>query len=745
MKRLSLTYFYSLIWFLLSVFLIFLASLDVYPMVQLVWTGTAVLIMYMLRSVLIRDSKTEFAPIRFLRLIFMLLAGMIALRYIWWRTFHSLPVDGDGLSLFVSILLYIAELQATVIFFLGMFVYVFPKKRDPVRLSDSGITDEETPSVDVFVPTFNEPSALIRTTLLAATNLDYPEDKLNIYLLDDGGTKQKREQDDSELAGTAKTRHEDLKQLCRDLGVGYLAREDNKFAKAGNINAAMEKTSGDLILILDCDHVPTVDFLQNTVVPFLKDEKLYLVQTAHFLINDDPIEKNTGKSANMPSESEMFYTNTMRGLDTWNAAFFCGSGAVLRRKHLEEIGGICTQTVTEDIETSVELHGRGYHSIYYHKPMLAGLQPETFAGFMTQRLRWAHGMLQVFMLKNPLFQKGLNLGQRLSFFNMVSYWFFAYMRIMFLLGPSAYLLFDLKLFDAQPSEILLYVVPSILSFLIFFDVVFGKQRWFLVSEVYETLQCFFSIRTVFSVLINPKKGSFNVTPKDENIQEDFISPLSFPVYVLVVIVCAATIKGIVTIIADPSQLTQDIVVTAWSLFNSLVVVGALGALTERKQVRSNTRFAVEIPASIQSYGKTYEASIVDLSVSGMRMLLPQEGSQNLSSEFAVNVYSNALKRQVNINCSLVGQHIERDTGHIVLRITFDPKTLTEEREIVALSYGDSERWRKVLVSRNEEFGFAAGLSHFIRRVFPAGISHVLLVTKKAASSLNFLKKRKGNV
>jgi len=364
---------------------------------------------------------------------------------------------------------------------------------------------------------------------------------------------------------------------------------------------------------------------------------------------------------------------------------------------------------------------------------------------MTQRLRWAHGMLQVFMLKNPLFQKGLNLGQRLSFFNMVSYWLFAYMRIMFLLGPSAYLLFDLKLFDAQPSEILLYVVPSILSFLIFFDVVFGKQRWFLVSEVYETLQCFFSIRTVFSVLINPKKGSFNVTPKDENIQEDFISPLSFPVYVLVVIVCAATIKGIVTIIADPSQLTQDIVVTAWSLFNSLVVLGALGALTERKQVRNSTRFAVEIPASIQSDGKTYEASIVDLSVSGMRMLLPQEGSQSLSSEFAVNVYSNALQRQVNINCSLVGQHIERDTGHIVLRIAFDPKTLTEEQEIVALSYGDSERWRKVLVSRNEEFGFSAGLSHFIRRVLPAGISHVLLVTKKAASSLIFLKKRKGNV
>ena len=745
MKRLSLSYSYGLLWLVLSVFLIFLASLDVYPMTQLIWSGVTVLILFVLRAVLVRNLRDEFAPIRLLRLMFMLLAGIIALRYIWWRTFHTLPVDGDWLSLFVSILLYLAELQATIIYFLGMFVYVFPKKRDPVPLAEVGIADDEVPSVDVFVPSFNEPMALIRTTLLAATNLDYPKDKLNIYLLDDGGTKQKREQDDTELTNIAKVRHQKLKQLCHDIGFHYLTRDDNKFAKAGNINAAMKQTSGNLILILDCDHVPTVDFLQNTVAPFMKDEKLYLVQTAHFMINDDPIEKNTSKPTHMPSESEMFYTNTMRGLDTWNAAFFCGSGAVLRRKHLEEIGGICTQTVTEDIETSVEMHSRGYNSIYYHKPMLAGLQPETFAGFMTQRLRWAHGMLQVFMLKNPLFKKGLNLGQRIGLFNMVSYWFFSYMRIMFLLAPVAYLLFDIKLFDAEPSEILLYAVPNIIAFLLYFDVIFGRQRWFLVSEVYETLQCLFSIRTVFSVLINPKKGAFNVTPKDENIKEDFISPLSFPVYILVALVCAATVKGVVSILADPSQLTQDVVVTVWAMVNTMVVLGALGALTEKKQVRHTTRFAVKIPASIQSGDEVYEATIVDLSAAGMRMLLPKEFAQNLSSEFTIDVYCSALKRQINIHCKLIAQHGAEGDEHVVLRIAFDPKTLGEERDMVALGYGDSERWRKVLMNRNEEFGFVSGLVHFFQRVLPAGIAHILLLTRQTVSGLIFSKKRKSNV
>ena len=139
-------------------------------------------------------------------------------------------------------------------------------------------------------------------------------------------------------------------QTCA-LPISYLTREKNLYAKAGNINAALPHIHGDLVLILDCDHVPTVEFLEQTVAPFIKDEKLWLVQTPHFLINDDPIEKNIGRSNDMPSECELFYTSTLRGMDNWNSAFFCGSGALLRRSHLDEIGGICTKTVTEDIET----------------------------------------------------------------------------------------------------------------------------------------------------------------------------------------------------------------------------------------------------------------------------------------------------------------------------------------------------------------------------------------------------------
>lgn len=55
----------------------------------------------------------------------------------------------------------------------------------------------------------------------------------------------------------------------------------------------------------------------------------------------------------------------------WDATFFCGSCAVIRRKPLDEIGGIAVETVTEDAHTSLRLHRRGYTSAYMRIPQAA--------------------------------------------------------------------------------------------------------------------------------------------------------------------------------------------------------------------------------------------------------------------------------------------------------------------------------------------------------------------------------------
>jgi len=718
-------FFFAVVWVVFASILFYLISLDVSYEVQLYWTVPAVLVMIFLRKYILASSSRAFDPIYFGRLLVVLLAGMITLRYLWWRSFHSLPLDGDPASMIIGLALYAAELQAALAFFLGSFIYLYPFRREPEAVD---LNQTSLPTVDILVPTYNEPVELLRTTLLACKNIRYPENKVNIYLLDDGGTVQRRQDENPRRAAAAEFRHQQFKSLCEDVGVQYLTRERNEHAKAGNINAALEQVNGELIVIFDCDHVPTVEFLENTVKPFADDEKLWLVQTPHFLINDDPVERNVGNRDDMPSESELFYTLAMRGLDFWNAAFFCGSGAVIRRKHLDEIGGIATQTVTEDIETSIELHRLGYNSIYLHKPMLAGLQPETFTGFLTQRLRWAHGMIQVFMLKNPLVIKGLGIWQRLCYLNMTTFWFFSIMRLVFLLAPAAYLVFDIRLYDAPVNDILIYAVPQAVAYIVYFNVMFGRLRWFLVSDMYEVLQALFAIRTVIAVIIHPKRGEFAVTPKDENIEKDFVSPVARAFYVLLGILAVAFVAGVIRVLGldGESAKVLDIVVTFWAGLSFLLVLGSVGVLSEKKQVRKTTRFSIDLEARLSCGGQLFEGRAVDLSAHGMCLHIESEHDFTVGDVAHVQVYCDALERHVDLRAEVCMSRKLDDDGVYVLGLAFQPQSVAEEQEVIALAYGDSERWRGMLKARNVYPGLWEGTARFFKVCVPGGSAHCVM-------------------
>ena len=103
------------------------------------------------------------------------------------------------------------------------------------------------------------------------------------------------------------------------------------------------KTNGEYIAIFDCDHIPTRSFLQITMGWFIKDSNLALIQTPHHFFSPDPFERNLRKFRDMPNENELFYGLIQDGNDLWNASFFCGSCAILKRGPLLEVGGIAVE------------------------------------------------------------------------------------------------------------------------------------------------------------------------------------------------------------------------------------------------------------------------------------------------------------------------------------------------------------------------------------------------------------------
>ncbi|WP_114417616.1 UDP-forming cellulose synthase catalytic subunit [Marinospirillum perlucidum] len=626
----------------------------------------------------------------FARILVLVLGCFLTLRYLSWRGIYTLSAV-DWMTLIVVLLLFTAEIYSSCIHVLGCIINAVPLKRPLLSLKDLP-EGTDLPSVDVLVPSYNEDAELLETTLRAALMMQYPAEKLNVHLLDDGGTDQKVNSDNAQVAAAARQRRAELQALCQRLGCRYLTRPRNEKAKAGNLNHALQFVEGDLVVVLDADHVPTVDFLDHTVPWFVRHDDIFLVQTPHFMINPDPVDRNLLQSfSRMPSENDMFYQTIQRGLDFWEASFFCGSAAVLRRKHLDEVGGLAGDSITEDCETAFDLHSKGYRSVYVDRPMVAGLAPETFTGFVTQRMRWAQGMTQILLLKKPYKAPGLKWHQRVGYMSSILFWMFPFARSIFLLSPLAYLYFGMQVYNASFMEILAFTLPHIIGTYMVSSFLFGRTRWPLISELYEIMQCVFSLVAIVKVFINPRKPSFMVTPKGDTLDEEFVSPLAKPFYVLFALLILGFFTGAYRFWAEP--LTRDLttVVLLWNLFNFLTVFAALGALLERRQKRVAPRLPIKEEGRLRlGDDQALACKLLDISANGSRLRLDTSLGLQVGQQYQLDFWSPVLERWIHL--PLVIRAVFPDPRGEELGVEFVPENSTQMNDLVALSFADSARW-----------------------------------------------------
>ncbi|WP_052812748.1 glycosyltransferase family 2 protein [Desulfonatronum thioautotrophicum] len=700
--------------------LLFAAGLPLLTQQQFLFGWGLLLTFALLRRASFLDADLQ-------RMALMALCLFISLRYWLFRTFDTLIYTGP-LDFVAMMTLYLAETYGIAVLFLGMFVNAAPKKRvaPPVDFAA-----EDLPTVDVFIPTYNEPPEMVATTVTAATQMDYPKNKLNIFILDDGGTAQKRMDPDPKTALAAIRRADTLRNLARFLGVNYTTRGKNDHAKAGNLNQALKRTSfgllqddsgtarlqvsepqgfgdkgGELILVLDCDHVPAKDFLRNTVGFFQQDPKLFLVQTPHFFINPDPVERNLALGENLPQENEMFFGSVLPGLDFWNSAFFCGSAALLRRQPLIENGGIAGETITEDAETAMMLHAKGFTSVYLDRPMVCGLSPETFGDLTLQRNRWAQGMVQLFTLKNPLRNRGLSLAQRLCYTNLCGYWFFGVARIIFFLAPLFYLFFGLLVYNASLPQILGYAVPHIIAAFWLNDYLHGHVRQPFFSELYEAGLSFFNFPAVLGALLRPRAPTFRVTPKDVSLREDSLSPLAKPFYAMVILMLAAYPFALYRWVTDPMQYEAIIFTIAWNSFNLVFILIGLGIVWERRQVRRKHRLRTREEALIwigvsasadgepTGQGRTHQepghpVKVEDISEDGLGLVVPKHLDIALGTQLlfrARDSYGNDHELALKV------VRTQASPGAHRVGCRFQVSDELAFTGITSYVYGDSQRW-----------------------------------------------------
>src|SRR3954454_6762217 len=521
-------------------------------------------------------------------------------RYLWWR-FSTTIADQWSTDAVLGAVLLAAELYSCAMLVLAYVQSIAPLPRKPAPLPEDV---SMWPTVDVFIPTYNKPLEVVRVTVLAARAIDWPAEKLRIHLLDDG-------------------KRESFRDFAAEADVGYLIRADNRHAKAGNLNHALERTNGEFVAIFDCDHVPARSFLQMTMGWLVRDPELALVQTPHHFYSPDPYSRNLKTGPSVPAESELFYGVIQRGLDTWNASFFCGSCAVLRRSALEEVGGIATETVTEDAHTALRLHRRGWRTAYLAIPQAAGLETETLAAHVGQRIRWARGMAQIFRRDNPLFGRGLSLPQRLCYCGAILHFFSGLPRLVFLVAPVAYLVFGRHVFNALPLTALAYGLPHLIHSTACNVRLHGRYRHSFWSEVYEACLAWYTAIPTTLALIVPRAGRFNVTAKGGRVDSAYFDGrIALPYLALAAVNATAIAAGVWKLRNGEGDLDSLAINVAWALHNLIMLAATIAAACEQPQIRSAQRVPARIPAMLRfNDGSTATAETRDLGRDGLSVTL----------------------------------------------------------------------------------------------------------------------------
>ena len=658
--------------------------------------------------------------------------------YLVWRAVFTLPLHNGIIALIFGILLLVSEFSAAM----GTFELYYRKNRsNSVDLTLPVIPLNWYPDVDVIVATHNEPVELLYKTVNALTYMDYPDkSKVHIYIADDGNRPA-------------------MAKLAQQLGVGYFPLANNKEAKSGNLNNALRQTKSPLVATFDADMIARREFLMETVPYFFlprvrhadgkwemrKPEevdpnfKIGFIQTPQSFYNPDLFQFNLYAEQNIPNEQDFFSReiNVMR--NSSNAVAYTGSNTVIARQALDDVGGFPTDTITEDFETGIKIQSKGYTTYSTLRPLASGLAPTSIKSMVTQRVRWARGVVQSVRNTKILTNKGLSVSARISYILSYSYWWSFGRRLVFTFAPIMFALFSLQVVNTSFWQILAIWGPQYIFYSLAIRCLSSdtrNQRW---NQIIDTILAPFMVIPVFLETIGLKQLKFKVTDKSSSKPEH--SNLVYIIPQLVML--GMSIAGLIRYLGGKygTALLFSSFIAFWLILNITNLLYAVYFMMGRKAYRASERFEAEIPVHLSYKGKEFSAKTKNISEGGFLFsmehpaYLPDDMPLDFSlksEHYSANVkgkivYINSTGNQWLYHVQLVPGMTEEDTRQY-LQLVYDRQhSLPKSMNIWVTAFDDlvnnaSQRLEK---QRSEMRALPRiQLERFVR--FEEGISGTLI-------------------
>ena len=630
-------------------------------------------------------TKLSPRPKLWSRTIIIAIVSALMIRYILWRLLSTLnlsdPVNGT-FSLGLLLLEVFIWISGSIR--LWLVLNMKDRSRQANQMEINVCEGKFTPTVDILIPTYQEPTSILKRTIIGCQAIDYPHK--NVYLLDD-------------------SQRLEVKQLAQELGCEYIARPKNLYAKAGNLNHALPLTSGELIVVFDADFIPTRNFITRTI-GFFQDKNVALVQTPQSFYNPDPIAQNLGLEKVLISDEEEFYRHLEPLKDGVGSTVCAGTSFVVRREALEEIGGFVTESISEDYFTGIRLSAQGYQLVYVREKLSAGLAAENTTNYFVQRQRWGRGTLQAFFINsNPLTIPHLKLSQRVAHLEGLTNWLSVLAYPYILLMPLAYAFLGVLPIQSTVEEWLYFFVPCYWVQMIVFRWLNERSRSVIISEIYKTVLCFPLSLNVFLVMLNPFKQKFKVTEKGISSRRySFNWTLGWPLILLFIATFAGLLRilelwGKVPINPEVAELTQGFDLgLIWSVYNLIIIGVALLALIDVPKSNLYDEFELGRIVHLKLANKTLWGITTKISEIGAEIRLTQEFNNSIQAEnFSVShlplsveldIVDEGLKLTGDItNCKLVDS---RPT----LQVQFQQVTLSQHRNLVTMLFCRPGQWKE---------------------------------------------------
>lgn len=520
--------------------------------------------------------------------------------YLIWRIFYTIPFSYGLVAVIFGLLLLLAELVG---YFESISFYM--TVHDTKTPSTPRIRASKFPEVDVYIAAYNEPLELLFKTIVGCCNMDYPdrEKKVHIHICDDGHRPE-------------------LAEMCRDLNIGYITRDDNKYAKAGNLNNALLHTSAPFVVTFDADMIPMHDFLMKTIPFFMEEKKVGFVQVPQNFYNADSFQYNLFAEKKIPNEQQLFSRLIQAGKMKYNAVIYAGSNTVISRQALEEIGGFVVGTITEDFATGMLIESKGYQSIYLNEIHASGLAPENLEDLYSQRIRWGRGVIQTFKAHNPLKIKGIDFKQKIMYLSALTYWYFGIWRFIYIMAPILFSVFGIVILKTTLAPLLYIWLPMFLLSKLTFKVFSNNFRTTTWSHIYDTVMFPQVTLGVIEETLGIKLTKFNVTPKENVVRGTFQNK-----YTLVrvqIILLILSIIGIVKMLIgmfislSPQFFVMNIF---WLGYNIFLLSTAIIFASERPKFRRYERMQIMLKAVMTIGNRVIRCSTFDVSENGISLII----------------------------------------------------------------------------------------------------------------------------